>query len=188
MPESLTILAISEATPAAGPRIPPIPAETTDARLAPLFSSVARHYGGPPSTGHLLIANHPGLYRRWLALGTDLLTAGALPADLRELAILRVAHNTGCDYEWRSHWPAAMAAELPEAMLNGWKAGDREPCPDARWESVVALADVLHREADVDDALWARLRGHFGVEVVLELLFLVGHYTTTAYLLKALRA
>jgi len=172
-----------------GPRIPPVPTDTPDEPLATLFAAVARHYGAPPSLGQRLIANHPALYRRWLAMGSELLTAGALPADVRELAILRVAHNTGCAYEWRSHWAAAMAAGLPAAMLEGWKmAAITEPPPDRRWQAVVALADALHDKATVDDPLWGQLQGQFSADAILELLLLIGHYTTTAYALNALRA
>lgn len=175
-------------TTSPGPRLPPVPADTEREPLATLFARVARHYGAPPSVGQRLIANHPGLYRRWLGLGSELLTKGALPADLRELAILRVAHNTGCDYEWRSHWPTAIAAGLPAAMLAGWKDASAEAWPEPRWELVAALADALHGRSTIDDGLWDRLHDRFGAELVIELLFLVGHYTTTAYVLNALRA
>lgn len=176
------------AVPAAAPRIAPVPPDIADEPLATLFAGVAKHYGAPPSVGQRLLANHPALYRRWLALGSELLTNGALPADLRELAILRVAHNTVCDYEWRSHGPAALAAGLPGSMLAGWRSGDAEGGHDPRWDAVVALADGLHQACTIDDVLWERLRGLFSVELILELLFLVGHYTTTAYALNALRA
>ncbi|WP_374572181.1 carboxymuconolactone decarboxylase family protein [Phenylobacterium sp.] len=178
----------AEALGTAGPRIAPVSPDIVDDPLASLFAGVARHYGAPPSVGQRLIANHPRLYRRWLALGSELLTNGELPSDLRELAILRVAHNTGCDYEWRSHGPAAIAAGLPEAMLASWKNGGAEAWPDPRWDAVVDLADALHRSSTVDDRLWDRLATLFSVELILELLVLVGHYTTTAFVLNALRA
>lgn len=171
-----------------GPRISAVPADTTSEPLAKLFAGVAEHYGAPPSLGQRLIANHPGLYRRWLALGSELLTNGSLPAELRELAILRVAHNTGCEYEWRSHGRAALLAGLPEAMLASWKTSPKADWPDARWALVTELADDLHLKSTVDDVLWDRLRAEFSVELILELVFLIGHYTTTAYALNLLRA
>lgn len=171
------------------PRVAPVAADTRAEPLATLFAVVSRHYGAPPSVGQRLIANHPGLYRRWLGLGSELLTAGELPADVRELVILRVAHNTGCDYEWRSHGPAAIAAGLPQDLLEGWKSEtSAADWPDRRWAAAAALADALHERANVDDELWNRLGELFSLKAILELLFLVGHYTTTAYALNALRA
>lgn len=171
------------------PRVAPVAADTRAEPLATLFASVAQHYGAPPSVGQRLIANHPGLYRRWLALGSELLTAGELPADVRELVILRVAHNTGCDYEWRSHWTAAIAAGLPQGLMESWKSeAFTADGPDRRWEAAIALADALHERASVDDELWNRLGELFSLKAILELLFLAGHYTTTAYALNALRA
>lgn len=172
----------------AGPRIAPVPANVGEEPLATLFAAVARHYGAPPSIGQRLIANHPHLYRRWLGLGSELLTRGQLRPDLRELAILRVAHNTGCDYEWRSHHPAALAAGLPDAMLASWTHGPVQAEADPARLAVISLADALHAEATVDDPLWDRLCGLFSLEQILELLVLVGHYTLTAYLLNPLRA
>jgi alkylhydroperoxidase family enzyme len=176
-------------TAATKPRLAPVDVETAREPLATIFASVRAHYGAPPSLGHRLIANHPALYRRWLGLGSELLTAGVLPADVRELVILRVALNTRCDYEWRSHWGAAVASGLAPAFLEGWRAAPaiREPI-ESRLAAAAALADSLHASSDVDDELWSQLGDLFSAEEILELLLLVGHYTTTAYVLNALRA
>jgi alkylhydroperoxidase family enzyme len=43
------------------------------------------------------------LFRRWLWFAGALMPGGRLPRDETELVILRVAHNTDCDYEWGHH-------------------------------------------------------------------------------------
>lgn len=171
------------------PRIAPIDANTSSEPLATLFSRVAAHYGAPPSLGQRLIANHPELYRRWLAMGSELLTAGSLPSDIREAAILRVAHNTGCSYEWRSHRIAALEAGLIAEALDGWSSNP-PPGPEfsLRQRLAINLADALHQMADVDDRLWDALNDEFEIAEIIELIFLIGHYTTTAYALNTLRA
>ena len=73
-------------------------------------------------------------------------------------------------------------------MLESWKASLATNWPNRRCEAAVALADALNVQATIDDALWDQLRSLFNVEEILELVFLVGHYTTTAYALNALRA
>ncbi|KRB42478.1 hypothetical protein ASE02_21330 [Phenylobacterium sp. Root700] len=166
-------------------RISPVPADAARGPLATVFPGVTDHHCAPPSLGQQLVANPSILYRRWLALRSELLTSEALPADLRELAILRVAHNTGCDQEWRGHWRAAIAAGVPEAMIASWKTSPAAVWPDARWAVVVALADALHRRGAVDDEIWDQLRHHFDVPLILELVVLVGHYTISAYVLNA---
>ena len=59
---------------------------------------------------------------------------------------------------------------------------------EPRLAAAAALADSLHASSDVDDELWSQLGDLFSAEEILELLLLVGHYTTTAYVLNALRA
>ncbi|WP_083383860.1 MULTISPECIES: hypothetical protein [Cupriavidus] len=49
------------------------------------------------------------------------------------------------------------------------------------------MCDALHRDCDVDDALWARLRTRYSEEAMLALLMLAGSYRTVSYLTNALR-
>src|SRR3954449_6320146 len=58
--------------------------------------------GGPPHV-FTTLARHRRLFRRWLRFAGALMPGGDLPRADSELLILRVAHNTGCDYEWRHH-------------------------------------------------------------------------------------
>ncbi|MGB6616240.1 MAG: carboxymuconolactone decarboxylase family protein, partial [Trebonia sp.] len=43
--------------------------------------------------------------------------ASTLPADIRELAILRVASRNGADYEWVAHEPVARQAGLGDEQI-----------------------------------------------------------------------
>ena len=59
--------------------------------------------GGRPPNIFTTLARHHGLFRRWLWFAGALMPGGKLPRIETELVILRVAHNTGCDYEWGHH-------------------------------------------------------------------------------------
>jgi len=59
--------------------------------------------GGRPPNVFTTLARHRGLFRRWLWFAGGLMPGGKLPRVDTELVILRVAHNTGCDYEWGHH-------------------------------------------------------------------------------------
>jgi alkylhydroperoxidase family enzyme len=56
--------------------------------------------GGRPPNIFTTLARHHGLFRRWLWFAGALMPGGKLPRIETELVILRVAHNTGCEYEW----------------------------------------------------------------------------------------
>src|SRR4051794_26094484 len=88
---------------AEGPRIAP----GTPAEIGPLNTLITRAIGtatgGPPPNVFPTLARHRRLFRRWLRFAGALMPGGLLPRVDTELLILRVAHNTGSDYEWGHH-------------------------------------------------------------------------------------
>jgi 4-carboxymuconolactone decarboxylase len=155
--------------------------------LKPVFDQVTVHYGRPPGAAHRLLANHPALYRQWLGTGSELLVSGKLPARTRELVILRTARNCKCAYERRSHEAAARDAGVDDAQLAAVQAtGLDVRAFDQADLAALRCADRLWADATLDDATWAELRRHFEPPLAEELLFLVGHYVATAFLLNGL--
>ena len=59
--------------------------------------------GGHPPNVFTTLARNRRLFRRWLWFAAALMPGGSLPRDDTELVILRMAHNTGCEYEWGHH-------------------------------------------------------------------------------------
>src|SRR5262249_60467381 len=82
------------------PRIPPLPHEqwATEA-----LSAISGGRKLPPNNVLGLLAQHPALARAFLTFNAHLLTASALPARTRELAILRIARRRRCRYAWAQH-------------------------------------------------------------------------------------
>jgi AhpD family alkylhydroperoxidase len=155
--------------------------------LKPVFDRVAAHYGRPPGPAHRLLANHPALYRQWLGTGSELLVSGKLPARTRELVILRTAGNCKCAYERRSHEAAARDAGVDDAQLAAVQAPVLDASAfDPGELAALRCADRLWADATLDGAAWAELRRHFEPPLAEELLFLVGHYVATAFLLNGL--
>ena len=124
------------------------------------------------------LMHHPALMSSFLTYNNALLQQPALDARLRELAILRVAHRTGSDYEWAQH--VRMAARVgitPEeidAIANG--TGDWSPL-DA---DVLAAADECIAQYRIADETWERLAAHLDERQLVELVFVVGTYTGLA--------
>ena len=61
----------------------------------------------PPLNIMRMFLNAPTNALPLLSFGQSILTKQELDAHLRELAILRVAHLTGANYEWIQHVPIA---------------------------------------------------------------------------------
>lgn len=112
-----------------------------------------------------------------------------LAADVRELAILRVAALNGADYEWRAHEPEGLAAGLTAAQIAVLR--DPEPAADEvlgeRLTVAMHYTDAMTRDVVVPDELFARLREHFDDRRIVELTATVAAYNLVSRFLVALQ-
>lgn len=132
------------------------------------------------------LGRHRGLFRRWLFFASGLMPGGLISRRDTELVILRVAHNTACEYEAAHHRKLGRKAGLSEAEIervaDGPAAGGWTP----RQRLLLRAADELHRDGVIGDALWDELRGEFDERHLIELCLLIGHYEMVAMTLKSL--
>jgi alkylhydroperoxidase family enzyme len=132
------------------------------------------------------LARHRGLFRRWLWFAAALMPGGTLPRDEAELVILRVACNTGSDYEWVQHERLAQRAGLSADEV----ARVREGAAAAGWSSrqtlLLRAADELHADRRIGDELWVALAREYDERGLIELCLLVGHYEMLAMTLLSL--
>jgi AhpD family alkylhydroperoxidase len=130
-----------------------------------------------------LVAHASSTFRPFLAYGGALLSGLDLDPRLRELAILRVAALSGCEYEVRMHVPIArevgVADEAIEAaiQIDGLLGG----VPGLVLDAAAAATHSCSLSATLMDKLLADL----GPRPVVELLLLVGHYRGLAVLMNA---
>jgi alkylhydroperoxidase family enzyme len=143
--------------------------------------------GVPPLTLFTTLARDSRLFERFR--NAALLDKGHLTLRQREIVIGRVTALSGSEYEWGVH--AAFFAEkvgLDPAMLYALVHGEASaPCWRPEENLLIRACDQLHASSDIDDALWAELRRHFGEMALIEVLMLAGFYRTVSYLTNALR-
>lgn len=142
--------------------------------------------GGDPPNVITTLARHRGLFRRWLWFAGALMPGGKLPREDTELLILRVAHNTGCDYEWGHHERLARGAGLSEEEIARVRDGATAPGWSGRRVALLDAADELHVSRRIGDELWARLSEELDEVELIELCMLVGHYEMLAMTLNSL--
>ncbi|QPF74606.1 carboxymuconolactone decarboxylase family protein [Roseateles sp. DAIF2] len=162
------------------PALPPFDPEVAE-RLDSLMQ------GRPPLRLFSTLARDPRLFKRFFAGG--LLDPGHLSLRQREIVIDRTTALCGAEYEWGVHVALfGRRAALSEEQVRATVAGAPDAaCWDASERVLLRLCDALHRDCDIDDGLWAELRGFYSEEAVLELLMLAGFYRTVSYLCKGLR-
>lgn len=168
------------------------------ARIAPgarrdvgLFTWTFAQAGGlvsrtEPQKLFLTLGRHRRLFRGWLRFAARLMPGGKLPRRESELVILRVAHLRSCAYEWEHHVRLGRRAGLTREEIQRLTDG-----PDAGWgprdAALLAAVDELHRDGDVTDATWERLRAHLDERRLIELVLLAGHYEMLATAINTLR-
>jgi AhpD family alkylhydroperoxidase len=169
-----------------GPRVRPGgPGEVGRVNYALAWLIGAAAGGGPP---HLFttLARHRRIFRRWLRFAGALMPGGVLPRADSELLILRVAHNTDCEYEWRHHVRLATAAGLSAERIAAARVGPDDEGWSERQALLLRAADELHAERTISSGLWTELRPRLRDEELIELCLLVGHYEMLAMTLNAL--
>lgn len=128
-----------------------------------------------------LFAQHVELSRAWLPF-TDMLAGehARLPAEVRELLILRVAVRTRSGYEWRQHRRMGLDAGLTEAQVTAVWQGPPAELWTARERTLLAATDEFIDQFAISEPTWNDLANAFDPAEILELLFLVGGYLCLA--------
>jgi 4-carboxymuconolactone decarboxylase len=160
----MTVLAMDPAKlPAAG--------RALFAEMSARRNARGEHFGGP----YIALLNHPELARRIEALGFFLKFDGVLPRPAYQFIVLTVAQATGAAYEWHDHVQHALAAGLPQAVVDDIGAGrvDRLPEPYALLRSILSRSMAWQA---VPDDLQARAVTEWGVEGLVEVVVVSGFY------------
>ena len=160
-------------------RIPPLPpdawSEDTRAQLGGVIG-----VGANTRPIHLpaVIAHHPTFLGPYLEWAKAIALHGALSARHNELLTLRTAFRCRSEFEWGVHSqyarrPDCLSDEEVAAIADGLEAPQWSPIERA----LLAAADELHDNAVVSETTWTVLAEHFDEASLLEIVFVVGHYT-----------
>ena len=152
------------------PLDPPFPAD-----VAPILAKY------PQQEGYILslfrtFANSP----RFLAKAVPNLLDKESPLALRtrEIVILRTTANRHCEYEWGVHAAIfAKAAKLTEEQVRATVIDDDE-CWSRSELALIRAVDQLCEGAMLNDDTFAQFQADWEIKEQLEILALVGNYTT----------
>lgn len=143
-----------------------------------VYDAVVAKRGSAPAP-HKVWVRNPGLARLTDEMGWYFQNHCSLPAHLYELTILLVARFWRAEYAWRTHESRAIKAGLPEKVVDALRA-DADPGlpPDAPEAVVIRFIETLQRERAVDAALYAEAVALLGEGGVIDLVGLMGYFTT----------
>jgi len=144
------------------------------------------------------LLHSPPVADGWNSFLGAIRTGTTLPADIREIAICRIAVLNGAWYEWEAHAPIARAAGVSDSALDGLRQvetaaegkdmGNGEGMEELseKQRIVVAYTDAMTRDVKVPDAVFERLREVFTERDVVEITATVAAYNCVSRFLVAL--
>ena len=150
-----------------------------------------RHFDYIAGTrGHVVgpftvLLNSPDLAERVAHVGSYIRFENTLPPALRELAILTVAREWNCQFEWTSHQPIAESEGLSAEAIAAVRDGRAPDGLSADEALVFGYVSALLRKGRVPDDAFAEAKERFGVRTLTDLTATAGYYSMLACALNA---
>lgn len=168
------------------PRITPIAPGTRPELAAQEAQIMAER--GRISPLYQVLLNSPPIAHGWEQMLSAVRNRNSLPANLRELIILRVAVLNRAPYEFDAHVPHAVAAGVTPAAIEAMRV---VPLPtdaplSAAERIAIRLADTMTRDIEVPDALFDEVQAHFNAQGKIDLVATIAAYNMVSRFLVAL--
>ncbi|MES2399326.1 MAG: carboxymuconolactone decarboxylase family protein [Pseudomonadota bacterium] len=142
---------------------------------------------GRVSLLYQVLLNSPPLAQGWEQLLTAVRNRSSVPADLREMVILRVAVLNRAPYEFEAHVPHALKAGMTQQKIDALRQ-PQAPGDNAFTEKerhVLALTDTMTRDIEVPDAVFDAAKAHFSDQQMTDLVATVAAYNMVSRFLTA---
>jgi 4-carboxymuconolactone decarboxylase len=165
-------------------RVAPVPVGTRP-ELAEIESRILAERGRVSPLYQVLLHSAP-IASGWERLLTAVRKQMSIPADLREMMILRVAVLNRAEFEFDAHAPIAAREGLSAAKIDALRRLEIDPLFDAREQLVLRLTDAMTRDIDVPDELMRALQQQYDARELVELVATVAAYNMVSRFLVAL--
>lgn len=141
---------------------------------------------GRVSLLYQVLLNSGPIASGWERLLTAVRNQTAVPAELRELMILRVAVLNRAAFEFDAHVPHAERAGVEAAKIAAVREAGIADVFSPLERLVLELTDTMTRDIEVPEPLMVRLKAHFDDRGVVEVVTTIAAYNMVSRLLVAL--
>jgi len=142
---------------------------------------------GRVSLLYQVLLNSAPIADGWERLLSAVRNRSSVPADLRELMILRVAVLNRASFEFDAHVPHAEQAGVSAAKIAATRDIALSDLFTPSERLVLELTDAMTRDVDVPDALMQRVTDAFDAQGVVDVVATIAAYNMVSRLLVALR-
>jgi 4-carboxymuconolactone decarboxylase len=168
-------------------RMPPL----SPAQMTPEQQQAAAELAAGPRKGvfgpFIPLMRSPELMDRLQKVGEYLRFRSSLEPRLNEFAMMVVSRAWTQQFEWAVHYPLALKAGLARETADSLAAGRRPAAMRPDEALVYDFYAELERTRGVSDATYREAVALFGERGVMDLLGLVGYFTTLSMVLNVAR-
>jgi 4-carboxymuconolactone decarboxylase len=165
-------------------RMPPLPDAALNPAQAAAKAAIINGPRGKIEGPFIPLLRCPELMNRLEKVGEYIRFTGALPARIRELAIMRTARHANQQTEWAIHHPIALSAGLSPDTLIAVAAGTSPAGLPADEQACLSFCTELLEKTSVSEAAYTAAKNHFDESGIIELTTIIGYYTTLAMILN----
>lgn len=159
----------------------------TRPELAELEAAIRAERGGEIAVLYQALLNSPSIASGWEKMLTAVRNRTLIPADLRELVILRVAVLNRASFEFDAHAPHASRAGVSDVKIEAVRQWPQTRSLYSGDEQLVLeLTDHMTRDIEVPEAVMDRVRRRFDARGVVEIVATVAAYNMVSRFLEAL--
>lgn len=133
-----------------------------------------------------VLLNSAPIAAGWEAMLTAVRNRTGVPADLREMVILRVAVLNDAAFEFDAHVPHALKAGVSQEKIDALRASSLSTVFGEEERLLLELTDRMTRDVKVPDEIMSRLNALHDPKTVVEIVATVAAYNMVSRFLVAL--
>jgi 4-carboxymuconolactone decarboxylase len=172
----------------AGPeRMPPLPMDAMDEVQKAAAQELIAGPRGAVFGPFVPLLRSPELMSRLQKVGEYLRYQSALETRVNEFVMLIVSRQWTQQFEWCMHYPLALKAGIKQETLDALADGRRPPGMAPDEEIAYEVCDELARTHGISDATYRRAVEAFGERGLLDMLGLVGYFSTVSMVMNVAR-
>lgn len=165
-------------------RMPPLDPNTMNEAQRKAADALAAGPRGGVRGPFIALLRSPELMDRLQRVGAYLRYDSALKRKLNEFATLIVSRHWTQQFEWSIHVPLALEAGLSRESVQALAEGRRPAAMTDDEALVFDFSDELLRTHGVSDATYARAIAALGEHGVIDLVALLGYFTTVSMVMN----
>ena len=166
------------------PRIPSITREELGPEDCTYFDEIVASRGGLRGPYGVLM-HSPKLAARVAATGAYVRFESSVPKALQEVAILATTREIRSQYAFTAHARLAREAGVSEATIGAIAQGTAPGGISGDEDVVVRYSLELLRDHKVSDSTFGAVKDRFGIQGMVDLTGLIGHYLLVGQFLAA---